>query len=75
MIKKYSIRLLASIPMLAVGISAILAFAFSIDYPILILLGIGLGLSFISCAARYEATVKEVRDLFRVLTDNTITYE
>ena len=75
MIKKYSIRLLASIPMLAVGISAILAFAFSIDYPILILLVIGLGFSFISCASRYEDTVKEVRDLFRVLADNTIDYE
>lgn len=65
---KYIVRLLAAIPMLAVGISAILAFVFSFDTLWFIPLCIGNILAFIILSDFYEGTVKELKNLFEILS-------
>ena len=66
---KYIVRLLAAIPMLTVGISAILAFVFSFDTLWFLPLCIGNILAFIILSDFYEETVKEFQELFKLLSE------
>lgn len=64
----YIVRFLAAIPMIAVGISALLAFIFSFDSLWFLPLCIGNILAFIVLSDFYEETVKELKNLFEILS-------
>jgi hypothetical protein len=73
--KKYLIRFIAGLPMLASGLSMVVFFALSFDYLILALLCIGNFFSFIILSSYYERTVKDFKEIIRELTDKTPAYE
>lgn len=71
---KYIIRIIAMIPTLCVGIATIVTSILAIDYPILILVALGLGFSFTSGLSHYEETVDDLVHLIRLLCDKTPRY-
>ena len=71
---KYIIRLLAAIPVMCMGISAVFAFAASFDYIACILLAIGDFLAMYIYLSNFELIVKDICDLFRVIADKTPIY-
>lgn len=71
---KYIIRIIAMIPTLCVGIATIVTSILAIDYPILILVALGLGFSFTNGLSHYEETVDDLVHLIRLLCDKTPRY-
>lgn len=72
---KYIIRLLAMIPTLCVGLAVIITSVLAIDYPILVLVALGLGFAFINGLSNYEETVGDLVHLIRILCDKTPCYK
>lgn len=71
---KYIIRLLAMIPTLCVGLAVIITSVLAIDYPILVLVALGLGFAFANGLSNYEETVKDLVHLIRLLCNKTPYY-
>lgn len=71
---KYIIRFIAVIPTLCVGIATIVTSLVAIDYPILVLISLGLGFSFSSGLSHYEETVDDLVHLIYLLCDKTPRY-
>ena len=71
---KYLIRLLAMLPTICVGISTIVTSVVAIDYPILVLIALGLGFSFANGLSHYEETVDDLVHLIHLLCDRTPRY-
>ena len=72
---KYIIRLLAMIPTLCVGLAVIVTSVLAIDYPILVLVALGLCFAFTNGLSNYEETVGDLVHLIRILCDKTPCYE
>ena len=72
---KYIIRLLAMIPTLCIGLAVIVTSVLAIDYPILVLVALGLGFAFTNGLSNYEETVGDLVHLIRILCDKTPYYE
>lgn len=70
--KKYFVRLIAVLPMLATAISMVVFLAFAFDNAWWVLLAIGNFWSFMRLAQDYEWTVRDVAAFFRRMSDDAM---
>ena len=72
---KYILRIIASIPAICIGISMILLFTMSFDYPIFIILTIGDAIGMFIILLHFESIVKELKKFVSIMAKDTLCYD
>lgn len=72
---KYIIRILASLPALCVGLTALFMFVMSFDYPLLIIPAILNGFAMGILLDNLECTIRGLRNFLSLLCNTTPIYE